>query len=144
VTTAADTNVLLDVLASGATHHVASREALGSARAEGAVVICEVVLGELGAAFSGDHPRLSRFLGDIGVELTRSGESALVDAGRRWRRWRAGGGRRDRILADFLIGAHAVAHADRLLTRDRGFYRRCFEGLRLVEPGEGDGGVISR
>jgi predicted nucleic acid-binding protein len=30
---------------------------------------------------------------------------------------------KDRIAADFLIGGHASVQCERLLTRDRGFYR---------------------
>ncbi|MDE3244306.1 MAG: type II toxin-antitoxin system VapC family toxin, partial [Nitrospirota bacterium] len=46
--------------------------------------------------------------------------------------YRKAGGKRQRILADFLIGAHAFHEADQLLTRDRGFYRRYFSGLAVL------------
>ena len=43
---------------------------------------------------------------------------------------------RDRIVADFLIGAHARLQADALLSRDRGFFGSRFPGLRLIDPTE--------
>jgi predicted nucleic acid-binding protein len=51
-----------------------------------------------------------------------------------WSAYRRQRGTRERVIADFLIGAHALVQADRLLTRDRGFYRRYFEGLEILDP----------
>lgn len=69
---------------------------------------------------------------EIRVEpLTREAHFA---ASRVWREYRRRGGKRNRILADFLIGAHAQEQAVRLLSRDRGFYRELFPALDVVDP----------
>jgi predicted nucleic acid-binding protein len=64
-------------------------------------------------------------------------KSAALVAARQWDRFRRGGGGRDRIVADFLIGGHAQQQCDRLLTRNRGFYRTCFKGLTILDPTPG-------
>jgi predicted nucleic acid-binding protein len=55
-------------------------------------------------------------------------------AGATWRQYRRDHGKRDRLIADFLVGAHAATQCDRLLTRDRGFYRSYFQQLTIVDP----------
>ena len=55
-------------------------------------------------------------------------------AGGAWREYRRRGGRRDRLMPDFLVAAHAAARCDRLITRDRGFARRYFRSLNVVDP----------
>jgi len=44
------------------------------------------------------------------------------------------GGQRRRIPLDFLIGAHAMTQANRLISRDRGFYRKLFPSLNVIDP----------
>ena len=64
----------------------------------------------------------------------RSARNAAWAAGRAWVEYRRGGGKRTRVGADMLIGAHALHHADELLTRDRGYYRRYFPSLQVRSP----------
>ena len=127
--TSVDTNVLLDVFVSSAPHHSQSQEWLIGAYDRGAILVCDVVYAELVPAF-GDCSSLDRALGEINATVSPIDTAIAYDAGLRWSRYRQAGGPRVRIIADFLIGAHAVAKADTLLTRDRGFYVTYFPELQ--------------
>ena len=102
---------------------------LGMPTTEGAVVVCDIVYAELVPAFA-ERTALDRALRGIGATLSPISSSIAYEAGLRWKQYRAAGGPRNRIIADFLIGAHALAAADTFLTRDRGFYATYFPELR--------------
>lgn len=131
--TAVDTSVLLDILLGDPRFGPASRAALRSAQAEGALIVSTTVAAELAAAYE-QPARSALALDRLGIELVPDDEDVAQQAGRSWRRYRLAGGTRRRILPDFLIGAHAMQVADRLLSRDRGFYRSHFERLEVLEP----------
>jgi len=135
VITAVDANVLFDLLIPDPVFGPPSRERMRTASREGALVIGEVVYAEI-AGFFAEHAALDAFLGETGVALRPSSSEAFWRAGTLWRTFcrdpRRAREHSRRILADFLIGAHAFARADRLLTRDRDFYRAHFNGLKLA------------
>jgi predicted nucleic acid-binding protein len=133
VITAVDTNVLIDVFGADPTFGAASRRALRSAIQTGALIASEVVWAETIASFASEE-RATQMLDRLRVRFVPSDGVAAVAAGMAWRDYRRGGGRRDRIVADFLVGAHAATHADRLLTRDRRFYGARFKGLAILDP----------
>lgn len=155
--TALDTNVLLDVLIPDAQFADASQRLLDEAQHAGGLVIGEVVYAELGARF-GAQRELDLFLADTRIRLESSRPEALFLAAQAWHKYAR---RRDRdlqcpqcgarqsvvcptcserlaprqhIVSDFLVGGHAGTQADRLLTRDRGYYRTYFPTLQLVTP----------
>ncbi len=131
--TAVDSNVLLDLFTGSARFGVVSREALDRALSEGALVACEVVWAEVRADF-GAARLFEETMETLGVAFEANDAASAVLAGEAWQRYREGGGRRTALVPDFLVAAHAVAHADRLLTRDRGFAARFFRGLTIVDP----------
>lgn len=134
--TAVDTSVLLDVFLPDETFGPRSAEWLRDAYDAGAIVICDIVYAELAPAFS-DRGSLDDALSRINVTVSPVDASIAYDAGRRWLRYRRAGGKRTRIITDFLIGAHAVAAAERFLTRDRGFYSTYFPELAGRIPADG-------
>jgi len=131
--TAVDTNVLLDIFLDDQTFRARSLTALRACLADGPIVACEVVFAEVTAVFA-DEPAAIRAMAQVPVGYSAIDSASAVRAGSGWRRYRRDGGSRQRIVADFLVGAHAQEQADRLLTRDRGFHRTVFEGLTIVDP----------
>ena len=133
--TAVDTNVLLDIFGADATHGIRSANALRHCLREGALVACEAVWTETAVAFPGERHFLDA-MRVIGVTFSPLEETAALRASASWRLYRSRGGKRERVVADFLIGAHALIQCDRILTRDRGFYRDYFRELTIVDPAE--------
>jgi hypothetical protein len=154
--TAVDTNILFDILIPGEPHSGPSKRLLERHLSSGKLIFCEVVFAELAARFPSEQ-ELKLFLSETGMRLVPSDEKSLHIAGIRWAEF-AKKGKKDRfscgncgnvfevtcpqckkvltkrqlVLGDFLIGAHALVHADCLLSRDLGVYKSYFRDLKLV------------
>ena len=155
-----DTNILLDLLGGDPAARLTARGTLSASLGGGTLVVCPVVYAELDATF-GQSQETERFLSDLGIELEDFTREALRFTSAAWRAYtRRRGPRiqcarcghhanflcpacqspiawRQHLISDFLIGGHATAQADALITRDVGYYRTYFPRLPLVVPGSG-------
>ena len=124
--------MLIDLIGGGDGAQAAA-EAIRQALHIGPVVLCEVALAELCTALRGGSEVLQH-LEDVGIAYSAMEPKSALRAGEMQRRYRQRGGNRSRTVADFLIGAHAMMQCDALITRDDGFYRDYFKGLKLIVP----------
>lgn len=155
--TAVDTNIILDVLIPGEPFCESSKELLDRHLSKGKLILCEVVVAELAARFPSKE-EFTSFFADTRMNLVHSNEKSLYLAGSRWVEYarksaksrfscskcgyafepacpecKAALTRRLHVLADFLIGAHALVQADCILSRDLGVYKTYFTDLKVVD-----------
>jgi predicted nucleic acid-binding protein len=138
MTTAVDTNVVIALWDKNPSLNLAAQNALDAAFKRGTLVAAAPVFAELIAAPGRSEAFISSFLDETGIgvdwrlpeQVWRLAGRAFQSYAERRRKQREKGSRR--ILADFIIGAHALANGCRLLTLDDGLYRIAFPSL-LIE-----------
>jgi predicted nucleic acid-binding protein len=128
-----DSNVLLDVVTDGPVWANWSQSQLEQAAIAGPLVINDVIYAEISTRYSSVGAVDSMLL-DMGIDMTTMPRSALFLAGKAYIRYRAAGGLRTGVLADFFIGAHAAVEQLPLLTRDARRYRSYFPAVKLIAP----------
>ena len=137
MTTAIDTNVIVSLWDRDSSLNSAAQGALDAALARGGLVAAAPVFAELMACPGRDETFLKTFFREACIVIDwnldeaiwrAAGEAFQAYAARR-RRHGATGPRR--ILADFVIGAHALRKAHALVTLDDRFYRSAFPGLEI-------------
>ena len=137
MTTAVDTNVVIALWDRDPTLSLAAQTALEAAFGRGDLVVAAPVFAELLAAPGRTEAFINSFFEDTGVtvdwalseSIWRSAGRAFQKYAERRRKHRDSGTRR--ILADFLIGAHAQVLGYRLLTLDEGLYQAAFPTLTI-------------
>ena len=136
--TAIDTNVIVALWDRDSSLSSAAQSALDEALGRGALVVSAPVFAELMACPGRSDAFLDSFFEDTGIIIEWSlDEATWRTAGRAFqayaaRRRRPGDSGPRRILADFVIGAHALKKDYRLLTLDDHIYRAAFPRLKLV------------
>ncbi|MHA0034107.1 type II toxin-antitoxin system VapC family toxin [Deinococcus sp. PESE-13] len=141
MTLALDTNILSAIFRAEET----AEAVLGVLEAQppGTLVVSGAAFSEFLAAPNIAEASAFAFLRDTGVRADwQMDEDLWLCAARAFRgysvrRRQSGGGQPRRILADFMIGAHALLRADALVTLDPQHYRLNFPELRVINPAEG-------
>ncbi|RYE86320.1 MAG: type II toxin-antitoxin system VapC family toxin [Hyphomicrobiales bacterium] len=132
---AVDTSILVDYIGDGPSADEAE-QLLRNALSTGPVVACDVVVSEVVAGL-GHSDIVLETLDAIGIGFSPLEIRSALRAGEMQRRYRqrlpASTGIK-RTVPDFLIGAHALLQCQGLITRDAGFFRDYFKGLRLIAP----------
>jgi predicted nucleic acid-binding protein len=137
MTTAVDTNVMIALWDKDSALSLAAQNALDAAFNRGTLVAAAPVFAELLAAPGRSENFMGSFFEETGItvdwelpeQIWRSAGRAFQAYAERRRRQRDRGARR--ILADFLIGAHALTNGCRLLTLDDRLYRTAFPKLSI-------------
>lgn len=141
MSTAVDTNVFVALLSGPVEEARAARRSLREAKERGVLVVCAPVHAELSAAPGRDPDEVDVFLDlarvavdwDLSENTWRTAAVAFKGYAER-RRTQPGDSGPRRILADFVIGAHALHTASALLTLDRSLYRAAFPDLTVLTP----------
>ena len=132
---AVDSSVLIEILV-GARQAEAAESALREALALGPVVVCDVVVAEVCSSLR-DGDQSMQALEEMGISFAEVECKSAIRAGEMQRRYRARGGTRLRTVPDFIVGAHALLQCNALISRDAGFFRDYFKGLKIIVPKAG-------
>ena len=127
-----DTNILIDIMGDGQ-HFDSSVDAVVEGLRSGEIVLSAIVWAELAFA-PVTEAQLSSRLAWLRPKREALPFEAAFPAGRAHALYRERGGRRERTLPDFLIGAHALVAGHRLMTRDPSRYRAYFPTLDIISP----------
>jgi len=132
-----DTNVLVDVLGNDPAWSDWSVRQLRAQAQVHELIINPVIYAELSLNFE-SVKALDDVLENMGLTFAELPRPALFLAGRAFVKYRRDGGKKNNVLADFFIGAHAAVLSCAILTRDGRRYRNYYPRVALVVP-EGSG-----
>ena len=130
-----DTNVLVDVFEDDPEW---AGWSIGQLRAQSKIhrlAINPIIYAELSLTFS-TVEALDKSIEDLGLAMIELPRPALFLAGKAFVRYRRQGGKKNNVLSDFFIGAHAAVSRYPLLTRDTQRYISYFSDVKLVAPGQ--------
>ena len=133
MSTLIDTNILIDIYQPGSEWEAWSASRLEEAFVAGPVFINQIVAAEIAPEFTTVEKHEAALKATFISREDIPWQAAFL-AGKAHRDYRSSRGMRERILPDFIIGAHAVVRGHTLLTRDARRYRTYFPELDIIAP----------
>jgi predicted nucleic acid-binding protein len=128
-----DTNILIDIAVRDPDWLQWSRRELERLRKAGSVLINQIIYSEFSMRYDTIDEVDALLPQDVFRREGLPWEAAFA-ASRAFAVYRRRGGAREKVLPDFLIGAHATIRGYAILTRDPRCYRQYFPGLEIIAP----------
>ena len=104
------------------------------------MVLCDVVVSEITAGL-GHGAEIMDVVEEMGMRFLPVERKSAIRAGEMQRRYKhrlrtlgKTGLAAQRTVPDFIVGAHALLQCSALITRDAGFFRDYFKGLKVIVP----------
>ena len=133
MTTFLDTNVLIYLLNTESPLHGWAVSEFDGCRARGPTIISDIVYSEFSVAMN-SREETDTAISQLSLERVRGTADALFQAGKAFRKYRSQGGKRTRILPDFIIGAIAVAAGGALMTANPDDFSDYFPNIKIISP----------
>jgi len=155
MTIAIDTNILFDILLPDPKFKDSSLNLLKDYSKSNKLIISEIVYSELASQFN-EQDLLDLFLSDVNIFIKNTGKDGLWIASKVWNDYNKNRDTKlqcnncghfqnyycnkcnklikskQHIIPDFIIGGHAIENGNKLISRDRGFYRKYFTELEII------------
>ena len=109
-----------------------AQKTLDDARPAGGVFINQIVFSEICALFDSET-EVNALLNGV-VDFIELNWQCAFPAGKAYRLYKSRGGKKPRMLPDFLIAAHAVSLGWTLVTNNSADVRHYFPNLKILHP----------
>lgn len=138
MTTFLDSSALFSAMNSAEVHHAWAVEQIAARRAEGPIIIADIVYSEISAGMASKE-HTDAVITEWALDRIRGNDDALFRAGQAYKSYKNKKRGRDEspksnVLPDFLIGAVAEVEGCPLITTNVGDFVKYFPDLNLIRP----------
>jgi predicted nucleic acid-binding protein len=133
MTACLDTNILIYITDQNSPHHSWSVTQLQRSKTQGPVIISDIVYSQFAGGMA-SRSDADAVISALELERIRSSDEALFRAGKAFVEYKKRRGPKERVIADFIIGATAEAEGLPLVTNNPSDFRSYFPTVTLIHP----------